>query len=300
MWLYLAFLSSICLGFYEIAKKRSLINNAIVPVLWCNILFSCILLSPMILSAELGLHWFDGTVFESGTGNIKAHLLTAIKSAIVLSSWLLGYVGLKHLPITIVSPIIATRPVVVLIGAMIIFNEIPNTFQWCGILVTGIALYLFSRSSQKEGINFKYNHWVWYSVGAAILGAVSGLYDKHIMSSLNPVFVQGWFNIYQFIIMSIIACFMWLPKRKRTETKFHWNWAIILVALFLAIADFAYFNALTHPGAMISVMSMIRGGSVIVSFTLGALIFHEKNIRAKALDLTLILAGLFLLYLGSR
>ena len=100
--------------------------------------------------------------------------------------------------------------------------------------------------------------------------------------------------------MSIIASIMWLPKKKRNGTEFHWNWAIILVALFLAIADFAYFNALTHPGAMISVMSMIRGGSVIVSFTIGALIFREKNIRAKALDLLLILAGLFLLYLGSR
>ncbi len=300
MWLYLAFLSSVCLGLYEIAKKRSLADNAIIPVLWLNILFSCLLLSPMIISAELDLHWFDGTVFDSGTGDLRAHLLTAVKSVIVLSSWLVGYVGLKHLPITIVSPIIATRPVVVLIGAMLIFNEIPNGFQWCGIIATGVALYLFSRSSKKEGINFKYNHWVWYSIAAAILGAVSGLYDKYIMSSLNPVFVQGWFNFYQLIMMSIIAAIMWLPKRRRAQAPFHWSWAIILVALFLGIADFAYFNALTRPGAMISVMSMIRGGSVIVSFGLGALIFREKNLRSKAFDLLLILAGLFLLYLGSR
>ncbi len=303
MWLTLAFISSLCLGLYEVAKKKSLVDNAIIPVLWCNIFFSCILLSPMILSAQLGLHWFDGTVFDSGTGDLRAHLLTAVKSAIVLTSWILGYIGLKHLPMTTVSPIVATRPVVVLIGAMLIFNEIPNGFQWCGILLTAFALYMFSRSSKKEGINFRYNHWVWCSIAAAALSAVSGLYDKLIMArlSLNPVFVQGWFNFYQLIIMSTIAAFMWLPRNKRSQEKFHWNGAIICVAVFLAVADFAYFNALTRPGAMISVISMLRGGcSVIISFCLGALLFREKNVRAKAFDLLLILTGLFLLYLGSR
>jgi len=34
-----------------------------------------------------------------------------------------GYIGIKHLPITIVGPVNATRPVLVLVGALAIFCE---------------------------------------------------------------------------------------------------------------------------------------------------------------------------------
>lgn len=45
---------------------------------------------------------------------------------------------------------------------------------------------------------------------------------------------------------------------------------------------------------------MIRHSSVIVSFACGALLFGERNLRAKFLDLLLILAGMVLLYIGSH
>ena len=45
---------------------------------------------------------------------------------------------------------------------------------------------------------------------------------------------------------------------------------------------------------------MIRRGSVLVSFAIGALILKEKNLKAKALDLFLVLMSMILLYLGSR
>ena len=48
-----------------------------------------------------------------------------LKAVMVLSSWIFGYFGIKHLPITIVGPINATRPVLTLVGAMIIFGETP-------------------------------------------------------------------------------------------------------------------------------------------------------------------------------
>lgn len=50
---------------------------------------------------------------------------------------------------------------------------------------------------------------------------------------------------------------------------------------------------------MIAVISMIRRGSVLVSFVYGVVILHEKNIKAKLLDLGLLLLSLVLLVLGS-
>ena len=66
------------------------------------------------------------------------------------------------------------------------------------------------------------------------------------------------------------------------------------------MADFAYFHSLSLDGALVSVVSMVRRGSVVVSFLLGALLFHEKNLRSKALDLLLVLVGMVFLYLGTR
>ena len=158
---------------------------------------------------------------------------------------------------------------------------------------------MMSISSKKEQIDFKKNKWIFCVAFATVMGAVSGLYDKFIMKQLSPMFVQSWFNFYQLIIMSIICMILWYPSRKQT-TPFHWSWAIPLISIFIAGADFAYFNALGSPESMISVVSLVRRGSVIISFACGALIFRERNLKAKALDLGLILLGMLFIWLGSR
>ena len=301
MWLLLAFLSATLLGFYDVSKKAALKDNAVLPVLLLNTLFSTLIFSPVILDGLTGAGWFEGTMFDTSdvTGNLKAHLLVIIKSVIVLTSWIAGYFGIKHIPITIVGPINATRPVLVLVGAMIFFGERLNWCQWVGVILSILSIYLMSRSSKKENIDFTHNKWMLFVAIGTIMGAVSGLYDKFIMQELSPIFVQSWFNFYQLIMMGVVCMAAWYPTRKKT-TPFHWSWAIPLIAIFVAAADFAYFNALTRPEAMISVVSLIRRGSVLISFACGVIIFKERNLKAKVLDLILILIGMVFVYFGSR
>lgn len=299
MWLSLAFLSAALLGLYDVAKKRALHENAVLPVLWLNTLFSTLIFLPMLLAAELGSDCFEGTILASVRGNWEAHLQVVIKAIIVLTSWLLGYFGLKHLPLTIVGPINATRPVLVLLGAMFLFGERLNAYQWIGVVLALLSLLLLSRSSKREGVDFVHNRWIWLIAGSALMGAVSGLYDRFIMQQLNPLFVQSWYNLYQLVLMTGICALIWWPHRRQT-TPFHWKWAIPLISILLSLADFAYFSALSEAEAMISVVSMVRRSSVVVSFACGALLFHEKNLRSKALDLLFILIGMIFLYLGSR
>ena len=308
MWLLLAFVSATLLGFYDASKKAALKDNAVLPVLLLNTLFSTLIFSPFILDSLLGTEWFRGTICstapysegtETATSIAKAHLLVIIKSLIVLSSWIAGYCGIKHIPITIVGPINATRPVLVLVGAMLFFGERLNWCQWVGVLLSILSIYLMSRSSKKENIDFTRNKWMIFVAIGTIMGAVSGLYDKFIMRELSPIFVQSWFNFYQLIIMSIVCMLAWYPTRKKT-TPFHWSRAIPLIAIFVSAADFAYFNALSRPEAMISVVSLIRRGSVLISFACGVLIFKERNLKAKVFDLLLILIGMIFVYFGSR
>ena len=308
MWLLLAFVSATLLGFYDASKKAALKENAVLPVLLLNTLFSTLLFSPFLLDSCLGTEWFKGTIcttapYKEGievTASLgKAHMLIIIKAFIVLSSWIAGYFGIKHIPITIVGPLNATRPVLVLIGAMLFFGERLNWCQWVGVLRSILSIYLMSRSSKKENIDFTRNKWMIFVAVATIMGAVSGLYDKFIMRELSPIFVQSWFNFYQLIIMGIVCMLAWYPTRKKT-TPFHWSWAIPFIAIFVCAADFAYYNALSRPEAMISVVSLIRRGSVLISFACGVIIFKERNLKAKIFDLILILIGMIFVYFGSR
>ena len=327
MWLILAFVSATFLGFYDSSKKASLKGNAVLPVLLINTMISTVLFSPFLADYLLQTGWFAGTMLDtapysalaetaftsglcdsgfasgdamSGTGRsiLSAHLLVVLKAFIVLSSWICGYFGLKHLPLTIVGPINATRPVLVLVGAMLFFGERLNAYQWIGVLLAILSIYMMSRAGKKENIDFKKNKWVWCVAAATILGAISGLYDKFIMKSLSPMFVQSWFNFYQMVIMTAVCGILWYPKRHQT-TPFHWSWAIPLISIFICLADFAYYTSLHDADSMISVVSLVRRSSVIISFICGALIFKERNLRAKALDLALILLGMILIWIGT-
>ena len=290
MWVYLAFLSAAMLGLYDVAKKRSLKENAVLPVLWLNTLFSTIIFAPALLDSAVGGGWLTGTLFETTSGTLREHGMVFLKAVMVLGSWIFGYFGIKHLPITIVGPINATRPVLTLVGAMIIFGERLNGYQWVGVILAIVSLYLLSRSSKKEGINFAHNRWILCVAAAALIGVGCGLYDRHIMFTLNPVFVQSWYTLYQFVLMSIIVSVLWLPKRE--AQPFHWSWAIPMISILLTTADMAYLYALRDGAAMIAVVSMIRRSSVVVSFGCGAVLFGERNLRAKALDLALVLVGM--------
>ena len=298
MWVSLAFLSALLLGLYDVAKKRSLKDNAVLPVLWLNTLFSSIIFLPALLDSVVGAGWLDDTLFATAQGSWRDHAMVFVKAVMVLSSWIFGYFGIKHLPITIVGPINATRPVLTLCGAMLIFGERLNGYQWVGVILAIVSLYLLSRSSKKEGVDFAHNHWILCVAAAALIGVGCGLYDRYIMYSMNAVFVQSWYTLYQFLLMSVIVAVLWLPKRK--EQKFHWSWAIPMISILLTAGDMAYLHALTDGAAMIAVVAMIRRSSVVVSFTCGAMLFGERNLKAKALDLALILVGMIFLYIGSK
>lgn len=135
MWLLLAFLSAALLGFYDVFKKQSLKDNAVIPVLFLNTLFSSLIFLPFIVLSVWRPGILENSIFYVPVAGWEVHRYVVLKSVIVLSSWMLGYFGMKNLPITIVGPINATRPVMVLVGALVVFGERLNFYQWIGVLM---------------------------------------------------------------------------------------------------------------------------------------------------------------------
>lgn len=289
MWWLLAFASAALLGCYDSAKKVSLLGNAVIPVLFINTVICAALFSPFLV--------------QTGFGDWQVQKYIIIKSALVLSSWMAGYYGMKHLPLTIVGPLNATRPVLVLVGAIFIFGEKLNFLQSVGVALAILAYLMMRRAGKSEGIDFEHNKWIFCLILAVLLGAASGLYDKFLMSprylGLDKRQVLGWYSLYQAIMMAVVLLAVHVPLRHKS-TPFRWKWSIPLISIFLCGADYVYMQALSQPDALIAVVSMIRRGSVIVSFAIGAFLLRERNLKNKLLDLGLMLLSMFFLYLGSK
>lgn len=298
MWALFGLASALFLGIYDIFKKQSLNENAVMPVLFFSTVASSIIFIPILILSRTAPETVSSIGIYVPSLSRFEHLQVLLKSAIVVSSWVLSFFALKHLPITIVTPIRATGPLWTLIGAIIIFHERLNSFQWAGILLTLFFFYLFSTAGKLEGIHFKKNKWVFFIIGATILGAISGLYDKYILTRIDRIAVQCWFSFYQVLIL---LPFVLLNEkiRKRKNIRFEWRWTIPFIGVFLVIADYLYFYALSNEDALISVISALRRGSVLVTFLVGGLLFREKNLKKKGLYLLGILCGIVLITLGT-
>lgn len=297
MWLILAAVSALFLGIYEVFKKISVTGNAVLPVLLFSTITSGLIMLPVWGASRLGLI-SPGELLYVPAISAQQHVLLFVKAVIVLISWVFTYFALKHLPITIVSPVRSTAPLWTLLGAIVIFQEQLAAMQWAGILVTLLFFFLFSLSGKKEGVSIKSNKWMWFLIIGTLAGAVSGLYDKFLLRQVHRMAVQSYFSFYQVLIMVPVVLFIWWPSRQRT-TPFVWRYTIPLIGLTLIVADFVYFYALSDPDSLISVVSALRRGSVVIAFLTGALLFKEKRIAEKAIYLIGIMAGIALLLFGS-
>lgn len=311
MWLWCTIFSSIFLGLYEVFKKLSLRGNAVLPVLFFTPVICTLFFLPCLILSRLNPEMMQNTPIYVGQISGTDHLYILLKSAIVLISWGLAYYAMKNLPITIASPIKSTQPMFILIGAFIVFGERMNGWQWAGALIALVCLFFYSRIGEKEGISFVHNKWIWCLIGAVIVGAISGLYDKYMMRHFDRMAVQIWYTFYQILLMIPVMVIYIIHQHKLinegngSETGaawlggFQWRWYIIGLGLLLCISDFLYFYALSIPDSLISVVSPIRRSGVIVPFIAGALFMKEKHIKEKGILLVGVLIGILCLYFGS-
>jgi len=306
-WISLALLSAIFLGLYDIAKKASLTDNAVPVVLLVNVVTAAAIWAvPLLLvwcpaiSRSLGIseQWLSEWQILIELSQ-REHLLLFLKSLLVGSSWIAAFYALKHLPISIATPIRSTSPIWTIFLAVMLMRERPTISQWVGVSITLISFLAFSRVGAKEGIKFHRDRWVLMIMIATALGAVSSLYDKYLLQTeaMSPESVQAWFSIYLVPVMLPLTIHWYL--RDRQASPFQWRWTIPIIAIFLLIADYAYFYAITHQQSLISVISPIRRSSIVIPFLFGVTRLNEANWREKAVCIAGLMIGVILLSRSS-
>ena len=285
MWLWLTVLSALLLGTYDVAKKRALKRNGVYWILVTATGLTALYLSPFLFLR---------------TGSLSDHLSLMLKAVLVSLSWVSGLKAMECLPLTTVSTIKASRPMFVLIFSILLFGERLNLLQWLGVAVVMTALLLSSRAKHHETDKKTSAKGISLMILSVLAGSASALYDKHILQQLNldPMFVQSWTNVYITILLAILLLVQYLTDKKRFQ-PFVWDWRILLISVLITVADALYFFAVKEPDAMLSIISMVRRCSVLITFLGGALILKEGHVKEKALEMLLMMAGVALLLYGS-
>ena len=296
MWMYLGLLAALFLGLHNLCKKHAVQGNEVFPVLLGTISSGFLLLLPFYVGSVFYPEYMESIQLYITNIPWKTHGYIVIKSTIMAASWVLAYQALKHLPITIVTPIRSAGPFFTFIGAITIYQEKPSILQWIGFFLIIFSVMLYSRIGKKEGIIFKRNKWIFAIIGATFLGASSGLYDKFLIQNLalNPQTLQFWFCFYTMLILLVILCITWFPYIEKREA-FKWRWSIPAIGVLLVGADYFYFKALQDPDALIMLLSAIKRSQLIIAVVIGGLVFKEQNKRQKLIPLAGILGGVFLI-----
>lgn len=295
-WVALSILSALFLGIYDLLKKNAVRDNAVLPVLFYGVVAGAAVWLPFVIWSAVSPASIPFPFFKVASLTGQEHIWLLAKSTIVSGSWLLGYFALKHLPLSTAGPIRSTGPLWTIFIAVVFVGESPGRMQWLGVAVILASFYAFSLAGKKEGIHFHRNHWIWFMIGATILGACSSIYDKFLLQKIGipPNTVQAWFSLY--LVVVLLPFYIGWQKGLWTKTNFQWRWSIPLIGIGLLVADILYFTAIRDPDSLISVISPIRRMSVIITFFGGVFLWNERsNLAWKCCCLAGMLFGVFLL-----
>ncbi len=296
-WIADILLSAFFLGLYDLCTKHAVRLNAVTPVLFFSTLTGASVWTVLLLLQTIHPGLLPHSLVTDPL-TWQQHLRLVLKSGIVALSWVGTYFALKHLPLSLGSPIRATSPLFTLLGAVLILGERPTFLETIGVLTTLASFVGLSLVGAREGIHFHRNQWFWFLIAGVLFGAVSSLYDKYLLGTLKfsvPT-VQCWFSIYLLAFFAPFALGWKLRLWNRNE--FHWRWSIPFIALSLLVADYLYFSALKNPHALVSIVMSLRRGSTLVAFAGGLYFFHEANGWRKLPAVLGILLGIMLTLLG--
>ena len=311
MWLVFAFVSATIVGIRDFFKKIALQRSNLLLVLCLVTVFSALLFMPFIVVSRC-TDWLDGSFFHVPESSLTLHLCSLVKCVLLIACWLCSFDGIKHLPLTVSGMIAAFGPVETVLAAMLIYGESLSALQWTGVLVSTASLVSICRGRGEGSTGYWGNRHFWLMLLSTIFSAAAALWDKFAMGrpedgglGQSVMFIQSWYNIYQAVFLTVAVlvvrhrCCKKAADGQSAPLPFKIAMGILAVSVCEVAADLLYDAALQLPGCLVSILAMVRRGSVVVSFVLGAMFLKERDIRRKAVDLAMVLLGMVLLFLGS-
>ncbi len=284
-WLIFVLLSALFFGTRQVVAKKVLMfeHTAEYLTATCGVafLFSLFFLPKMSFDYP-AMTWF----------------LMYLKGLFLTVGWILGSKALKHLEISLVTPLTNLTPVFLLLLSFFILHEVPSAMQYIGVALLVFGAYWLQADHHFSSLvrpwkafNNKYSIFMLIAI---LFYAMCAIIDKIVLKTVDPyTFLSVTFGILSIHYIAIqFLKYNGMKDIKHAFTK--GKYLIFIVALLMIFADIFYYMAVAIPGAMISLIVPVKRLSTLVATLIGGRMFHDHNLAQRAVACIIMIAGVVL------
>ena len=213
-----------------------------------------------------------------------------LKSAVVCTAWIFAFLALKSMSVSLYGIMDLSRMVFSTMLGVFVLGESFTLNKAIGVVlvIAGLMMVNAKKSSSSKAVTIPV-------LVAALLNcffnAVSGTMDKVLMRYMQSTQLQFWFMLFMTLIYGVILI---IRKEKISLKNLKSNYWIPIMSISLIVGDKLLFEANANPASEVTLMTVIKQSSVIVTVLTGWLVFKEKHILYKLMCASIVLTGIFI------
>lgn len=282
-WVLYSLISAVFASASAIVEKKTLFREHALEFSAALALTNAIITLPMLFF--VGVSTFAPVSF----------LLLALNSIAASVAFLLVTKGLRHMEVSVASPLLVLGPGATAILAFIFLGEELTRFQASGIIFMIVGAYILQThkfGGLLEPIRIFWNSkYVHYILGAVVIYAFAGVLDRLLLSryGIDP---RAYLSVAHIIIAISFLCMLKIfhgDLREVHKAFRDGGWMIVGVAILTTGYRFA--DTLAIQIAPVGLVGSVKKLSALFTTIIGGELFHEENILRKAFACVVMLVG---------
>jgi len=276
LWIYLVVIYAFLKGGRECMKKAALKKSSPNEILFFYTFIGFLLTLPYTKTALSLDEIYIFYIF--------------IKSTVCCIAFLFSMLALKQMSVSLYSVMDLGRVVFSTALGVIVIGESLTIPKVVGALFVIVGLILVNLKKHSSA-----NQTTFFTLFAVLMNclfnAISGTLDKILMRDIAPDQLQFWFMLFMTIIYGVIL----LVRREKISVKtLKTNYWIPIMSVSLVFGDLLLFKANAAPQSQVTLMTLIKQSSVVVSVLSAWLIFKERNILYKLFCSLIVVTGILI------
>ncbi len=215
-----------------------------------------------------------------------------LKSAVLVFAWMLSFKGIRKIPVSVYGICDMSRVIFSTLLGVVFLSESLTLKGIISLALVALGLYFANqrKAAANEGYQLKY---VWYILLSCFLNGISGILDKYVMATgqITSSAFQFWF---MFTLSLFYFIYILIKKEKFEFKKTFTNPLVYILSFLLIFGDRIVFIANADPSSKVTIMTLLKQSSAVVTILLGKLIYKEKNILKKLACACIIIIGIVL------
>lgn len=290
MWVFYALGAALFAGFQAILSKAGVKTTP--PSLATALRTIVALLGSWLMVVVAGS---APSIFELDPRTWLFLILSGLSTG---ASWLLLFKALQLGPVSKVAVIDRSSIILTILLAILIFGETDNLlWKTVGIILIAVGTYLMIQKTAGSGAEqLGRGPWMLYAAGAAVFASLTAILGKVGIEGVDS-------SLGTAIRTAVVLVMAWIVVGVKHEGKALWSTPrrellfIILSGAATTVSWLFYWKAMQVGPA--SGVVPVDKMSIVVTVTLAAVFFKEKQSRQNLVGLGLIVAGTVAMVVGA-